>query len=160
MVVTATTFMFRGCRTFHMKRAQGRRKEAAAMQGAREYVDVFGVGPTQYGKLVVFRGYHARGATLRVFVLKDEAPVVNIFAAEAVEVYGIIDGQPGWTERYGWKHKGPWQEDFERIVFEMREKNRKEEKERELQRLEREKGEAAKVRAILEAYKANTNEVV
>lgn len=130
------------------------------MQGAREYVDVFEMGLSQFGKLAVLLGSHGRGLTLRVFVLKDGSSIENIHRAEAVEVYGVVSGQIGWTERYGWKHDGPWKEDFERIVFELREKAKKKEKERELQALAKKKAEAAKVNAILEGYKANANEVM
>ena len=27
-----------------------------------------------------------------------------------LEVYGIVSGQPGWTEEYNWIHKGKWVE--------------------------------------------------
>ena len=36
----------------------------------------------------------------------------------SVEVYGMTGGQRGWTETYGWLHKGKWQDDFEAIVRE------------------------------------------
>lgn len=42
----------------------------------------------------------------------DEAEPLN----GAVEVYGIISGNPGWTEEYGWLRKGPWVKDFELLV--------------------------------------------
>jgi hypothetical protein len=48
--------------------------------------------------------------------------------SDAIEVYGVISGNLGWTEEYGWKHEGKWQEDFEKLVrskeMEIESKNR------------------------------------
>ncbi len=71
------------------------------MTGAREYAEYMPSGI--YGKLRIVSGEHARGRTFRVYVGDEK---------NSVEVYGIISGNPGWTECYGWLHKGPWQEDF------------------------------------------------
>jgi len=75
------------------------------MKGADEFKDAFPVykGRVDYGSLSVFPGEHARGYTLNVY-------------ANGVNVFGIVDGNPGWTESYGWLHKGPWQKDFETLV--------------------------------------------
>lgn len=90
------------------------------MQGAREYAKLFSTG--QIGRLYIVSGSHARGKTFQIYVLPEgmEAkpngpnnPPVN---CDAVEVYGITGGQPGWTEQYGWLHIGRWQEDFAAIV--------------------------------------------
>ena len=83
------------------------------MKGAREYAELFISG--QYGRLYLESREHARGKTFRVFVLPYSEP--RFFDEKnAVEVYGIIGGQPGWTEEYGWLHHGPWVADFEKIV--------------------------------------------
>jgi hypothetical protein len=86
------------------------------MNGAREYAAMFSTG--QYGRLYLQSGSHARGATFHIYVLpanvrvKDGQP----FSADVVEVYGITGGRPGWTETYGWLHKGKWQDDFAELV--------------------------------------------
>jgi hypothetical protein len=52
---------------------------------------------------------------------------------EAVEVYGVIGGQPGWTEYYGWLHNGPWIRDFVNILDKrrkIRDTKKKEQEER------------------------------
>ena len=90
------------------------------MKGAREYAKLFKTG--QYGKLYITVGKHARGYFFHIHVLpnSEEAipngesnPCVN---ANAVEVYGIIGGNPGWTEEYGWLHTGKWGQDFLELV--------------------------------------------
>jgi len=87
------------------------------MRGAKEYSELF-KGNEQHGKLYIKRDSHARGTTLHVWVLPtDEKLQGSIYSCkEAIEVYGITGGQPGWTETYGWLHKGKWKEDFEKIV--------------------------------------------
>lgn len=86
------------------------------MEGAREYAVTFTSG--QYGRLCIISGSHARGKTFHIYVLPEgeEAefngecnPPLN---SDAVEVYGVIGGQRGWTERYGWLHEGKWKDDF------------------------------------------------
>ena len=90
------------------------------MKGAREYADLFETG--QYGKLYITSGYHARGKTFHIQILPEgekaksncsHNPCLN---KDAVEVYGILGGHPGWTEYYGWIHQGPWVKDFEDLV--------------------------------------------
>lgn len=89
------------------------------MKGANEYYDLFKTG--QYGRLYFCTREHARGKTFNIFILPDgeqakpngdNAPLNS----NAVEVYGVISGNPGWTEKYGWLHKGKWQDDFEALV--------------------------------------------
>jgi len=90
------------------------------MQGASEYASLFQTG--QYGRLYLVSGEHARGKTFRIFVLPEgERAVQNgqhnpLLNRDAVEVYGILGGQPGWTEYYGWIRSGRWQRDFEKLV--------------------------------------------
>lgn len=90
------------------------------MRGAREYARLFDSG--QYGRLYISPGHHARGLTFNVWVL-PEGEVVReggYPSQDAVEVYGIIGGQPGWTEYYGWLRDGPWKKDFEALVAKRR----------------------------------------
>lgn len=89
------------------------------MNGASEYAKLFHTG--QYGRLYLVSGSHARGRTFRIFVLpagetaKPNGPNAPL-NKDAVEVYGIISGHPGWTEEYGWLHEGKWQDDFYQLV--------------------------------------------
>lgn len=80
------------------------------MKGARKYAGLFKTG--QYGSLYLVSGEHARGKTFRIYVLpRGEAALPNHnnppLNSNAVEVYGVIDGQRGWTESYGWLQEGP-----------------------------------------------------
>lgn len=92
------------------------------MKGTEKYWDYVEAG--LHGRLWISKGTHARGNTLRVFVVPDGATIgpngppsnAPICDPPAVEVFGILRGQPGWTEEYGWKHKGPWVEDFEKLI--------------------------------------------
>lgn len=102
------------------------------MKGATEYAALFETG--QYGRFYIVSDSHARGKTFHIQILpKDEIARPNgagnlCLNGDAVEVYGIIGGRPGWDEYYGWKHFGPWQRDFEKLVEDRKnEKVRKEE---------------------------------
>jgi NTP pyrophosphatase (non-canonical NTP hydrolase) len=92
------------------------------MQGADEYAKLFETG--QYNRLYIVSGKHARGATFRIFVIPSDAEAVYNGPnnpprnEDAIEVYGVVSGQPGWDETYGWIHKGPWQADFDDMVVE------------------------------------------
>ena len=94
------------------------------MKGA-EKASLFTTG--QYGRLYITSGGHARGKTLRIQVLPEGVKVIPNGAPNtclnnnAVEVYGVISGNKGWTETYGWIHKGNWQEDFRKLVEEREE---------------------------------------
>jgi len=68
----------------------------------------------------------------------------------AVEVYGIIKGDRGWDEEYGWIYKGKWCEDFERIV-EIK-KNQVVKEKRYLEELKRNSRDEEKIKALLDAY--------
>lgn len=89
------------------------------MKGA-EYATLFETG--QYGNIYITSGSHARGKTLRIQVLPDgEKAIPNgsqnaCLNETAVEVYGVISGNPGWTEVYGWIHQGKWCDDFQKLV--------------------------------------------
>lgn len=90
------------------------------MKGAREYAKLFKTG--QYGKLYIMSGDHARGSTFHIQILpggekaKPNGGNNVCLNSDAIEVYGIVSGQPGWTEEYGWLHEGKWQEDFRKLV--------------------------------------------
>lgn len=89
------------------------------MEGANEYAKLFTTG--QYGRLYLVSGSHARGKTFHIYVLpKGEDAIPNgpngPQNKDAVEVYGIVGGQPGWTEKYGWLHEGRWIADFDALV--------------------------------------------
>ena len=86
------------------------------MQGARKYAEMFSSG--QHGRLYLVSGQHARGRTFHIWVLPSAEPVAGMpwLVKDAVEVYGITSGQPGWTETYGWLHKGRWEQDFDELV--------------------------------------------
>lgn len=91
------------------------------MRGATEYAGLFTV--EQIGRLYIVPGCHARGETLHIYVMPSEEPFRSVpwACADAVEVYGITGGQPGWTETYGWLHTGKWQDDFAALVVQRRE---------------------------------------
>lgn len=126
------------------------------MNGAREYARLFETG--QYGRLYVVSGSHARGRTFRIFVLpKDETAIPNgpnngPANKETVEVYGVVGGQRGWTESYGWLHQGMWQEDFLQLKI-AKEQEIAEEKLKyiELKKLKEEQ-EAIKINNLLMDY--------
>lgn len=89
------------------------------MNGARHYANLFKTG--QHGKLYFVVSKHARGKTFRIFILpENEKAIENENNAplnkDSVEVFGVIGGQLGWTEYYGWIYKGKWVHDFELLV--------------------------------------------
>ena len=88
------------------------------MKGAREYAKLFKTG--QYGRLYLLSGEHARGYTFHIWVLPDDTTIDDFPWKDAVEVYGITGGNPGWTETYGWLHHGKWEQDFTAMVDERR----------------------------------------
>ena len=87
------------------------------MQGAREYAELFSTG--RHGRLFLLVGSHARGKTFQIYVLPEGA-ADSPLSKDAVEVYGITGGQPGWTETYGWLHRGKWEGDFAELVASRR----------------------------------------
>jgi hypothetical protein len=93
------------------------------MNGARNYCSIFKKAE-QIGRLYILPHYHARGKTFRIYVLPDGESVIKNggitppLNKDAVQVYGAISGQLGWTESYGWRTHGKWVQDFEAIVDE------------------------------------------
>ena len=101
------------------------------MNGAREYATMFSTG--QHGRLFLVCGEHARGKTFYIWVLPTDTATEGSprSVKDAVEVYGITGGHPGWTETYGWLHRGKWEQDFAAMVKKRRaeiaaERNRRE----------------------------------
>ena len=133
------------------------------MQGAREYAGLFATG--QYGNLYITSGEHARGKTFHVQILPDGEKAKpngsqNLCLNEgAVEVYGIVSGNPGWTESYGWKHKGPWQADFEKLVVSMRLEREERDRMNSAQSAHTAEAERKKVQERLDAYVSKAPEV-
>lgn len=127
------------------------------MKGADEYCRLF-TKAEQYGRLYLLPHYHARGKTFNIYVLPDGEDVIPNggmnppLNKDAVEVYGIVSGQPGWTEEYGWLHKGPWQEDF-KMICENRERELMQSQEEFLQATkDKAKSEAARISKLLQTY--------
>lgn len=95
------------------------------MKGADEYAQLF-TEAIQIDRLYLLPGEHARGKTFRIFVLPEGEKVIENgginapLNKDAVEVYGITGGQPGWTETYGWLHDGEWRRDFMRMAAERK----------------------------------------
>jgi hypothetical protein len=129
------------------------------MKGAREYADLFKKSG-QKDKLVWIVGSHARGKTFRLYILPEgekarwatffhENPPIN---TNAVEVYGVVSGNPGWTEEYGWLHYGQWQRDFEDLVDDTRFKIREEYLKNLAALNEANSEKEARIKALLEAY--------
>ena len=61
-----------------------------------------------YDNFIFVTSTHARGECFRIYLIEDATLPDEVLKSKAFEVYGIISGQPGWTECYGWKHKGSW----------------------------------------------------
>jgi len=80
------------------------------MNGARSYYNLF-KETQQIGKLYIVLSCHARGRTFMVFVLPEgELAVRNgdcnpPLNKDAIQVYGVVSGQTGWSEQYGWLYQ-------------------------------------------------------
>jgi len=126
------------------------------MQGAREYSELFSTG--QIDRLYIVSGYHARGKTFRIYVLpEDEKAIPNSrfnppLNKDAVEVYGIIGGQPGWTETYGWLHEGKWQEDFQLLATQRLFEKKEHEAIHALEKEEKKQQAELRKKQLLESY--------
>ena len=126
------------------------------MQGAREYAELFG-GSGQYGKFYIETGSHARGRTFRIWILKSARTLtstedVHISKVEGVEVYGVVSGNPGWTEAYGWKHRGAWIKDFNEIVRKKKTEALQKKEKETVSELKKATKEANRVTEILDGY--------
>ncbi|RCX22885.1 hypothetical protein DFP94_101474 [Fontibacillus phaseoli] len=54
----------------------------------------------RWGNVLFVTASHARGRTFFIYLIDEEEKLFK--------VYGITGGNPGWTETYGWLHKGTW----------------------------------------------------
>lgn len=126
------------------------------MEGARKFAKLFETG--QYGKLYIVSGDHARGLTFRIQVLPEGEKAIpngsqNLCTnSNAVEVYGVVSGNPGWTESYGWIHKGKWCEDFEKLVSEKEAEIETRNLSDEQLKEQREKADRNKIASLLSQY--------
>ena len=117
------------------------------MQGAREYAKLIPTG--WYGKLYCVSGRHARGSTFHIYVMPKGATTITV---DSVEVFGIIGGNPGWTECYGWLHQGKWQEDF-RVLLESKKKEYEQKQaEEETRKIDAHREEQRREIALLNNY--------
>ena len=123
------------------------------MEGAREYAELFGT--CQIGRLYLKSGQHARGKTFHIYVLPEgeSAFVEGKWNPKAVEVYGIVRGQPGWTESYGWLHKGKWEEDFHALVLRQKAVVTKVKAEQDAQSQREKQTEKEKIENSLDTYR-------
>ena len=111
------------------------------MNGAKEYALLFDSG--RYGAFRIYSGEHARGRYFHLFL---------VTSIGETEVYGITGGHPGWTERYGWLHDGPWIEDFMAMVNAKRKHRLEVQAHAQKKSVAKLQSEAEKVTAILGAY--------
>ena len=85
------------------------------MKGAYEYCHLF-PKMEQFGRLIVWPKSNARGKTFHIYVVpKNFKAASNGWCPSPendVEVYGVIGGNSGHSEEYGWVHHGPWEKDF------------------------------------------------
>ena len=88
------------------------------MKGADEYYDLFKGRSQQFGRLYLQASKHARGKCFEIKMMPEGmiGSGDSVSGHNVVEVYGVVSGQRGWTEAYGWIHKGKWQDDFFAIV--------------------------------------------
>lgn len=105
------------------------------MEGCEEFCRYIPTG--QYGRLYCVNSSHGRGKTFEIVLLPPgEAPLLNGSSnpplnRNGVTVFGVISGNPGWDETYGWLHEGPWQQEIQRVYDYFVELERKMNEERE-----------------------------
>ncbi len=61
----------------------------------------------KYKNVVFILSTHARGNCFKIWIYENE-DIQDTLKDSHLEVYGITGGQPGWTETYGWLHRGNW----------------------------------------------------
>ncbi|PHE64431.1 hypothetical protein COF68_06230 [Bacillus toyonensis] len=69
-----------------------------------------------HGNVVFVTSTHARGECFQMFLVEDPHASDERIKNEALEVYGVVSGNPGWTEVYDWIHKGEWVEFIENYL--------------------------------------------
>jgi len=126
------------------------------MKGANEYAKLFKTG--QYGQLYIRSSSHARGKTFHVYVLPEgEKAIPNYdnppLNKNCVEVYGVVSGQPGWTETYGWLHEGKWKDDFYKLVEERKAQEVRRQQEQDAHRETKKQEEEMRMQQILSSYR-------
>jgi hypothetical protein len=90
------------------------------MKGARAYYDIItnavrrNLGNLKQvgdgylnGNVLYVTSSHARGTQFFICLVDNTE---EISQDNCFKVYGIISGNPGWTECYGWIHNGNWNE--------------------------------------------------
>ena len=126
------------------------------MLGAREYATLFMSG--QYGRLYIESSGHARGKTFHIWVLASEEPLLTHPSSSnsTVEVYGITGGNHGWTETYGWLHRGKWEQDFYALVEKRRAAISEKLEQKEFEAAEFEASELRRQVALLASYESSS----
>jgi len=127
------------------------------MKGAREYCKIFEKAE-QIGRLYITPNNHARGYTFGIYVLPENEEVKENFGnaplnKNAVEVYGVINGNLGWSESYGWLHKGKWQSDFTELYIERKKELTLKNEKIKLESIKKQKIEEEKKKELLNFYK-------
>ena len=125
------------------------------MEGADKYYNLFNGKSEQIGRLFMQCSKHARGKCFEIFLLPEGVEIKGSIGSgkDNVEIYGMTSGQRGWTETYGWLHKGKWQDDFNAIVA-QKEAEREKSRIRREEKLKADKSkEKSKVSALLSTYK-------
>lgn len=124
------------------------------MKGAKEYANLFKTA--QYGRLYIVSGFHARGKTFQIWVLPEGLSEASgrsyPLCSDAVEVYGVIGGNPGWSEQYGWLHKGKWQQDFKLLCEEKKKEQAEHQKSNKAKAQEAAEEEQKRVQELLNHY--------
>lgn len=82
--------------------------------GTDSVMNIFYKGRGDYAvkryNIVLLAGSHARGTTAHIYLEDGD---------DRLEVYGIVSGQPGWTEEYGWIRSGSWCSKIEKLINEL-----------------------------------------
>jgi len=77
--------------------------------------DAWYIGSEVYinGNVIYGLSSHARGKCFHVILAENTYDLTDkeiVDPKNCFEVYGVLGGQNGWTEYYGWKHEGKWVE--------------------------------------------------
>lgn len=77
-----------------------------------------GYGTGYLHKNIMFvLGKHARGKTLNIWVYKGIP--TNPIQEKHLEVFGVTDGQLGWSETYNWLITGAWKDYVNKYLEEI-----------------------------------------
>uniref|UniRef100_A0A6M3KBH2 Uncharacterized protein n=1 Tax=viral metagenome TaxID=1070528 RepID=A0A6M3KBH2_9ZZZZ len=125
------------------------------MKGADVYANIF--DKEQHGRLYLYPSSHGRGQTFQIWLLpegvvlkNDDVPWV---IPDAVEIYGIVAGNSGWTEEYGWLYQGKWIEDFNALVEQRKQQIEKKSEVREKEKQVKILAEEQRIERLLSTYK-------